>query len=495
MTSVQTQTEVLRDLINEHYISLEKIAQGECGLRSLYESAYITLSVALPEQCAEGSRFVAAKEYCLRIGLSEEMASEISALYFALNPGADAQSTEPLDAEFGDLSLKAIAPDVSGFVRALLSTGITLDEREAICLYILLACNGEHQSEEEARSIENAMGIVDKLFAGLKVEIEQNSAVRSLSELPKVDTYYLPTSKVFWSQRKIAAAGGGTGLRVDSSEKPLVMVAIRSTDGNPLDITPSQTLLQIVIYQMVRKAGCPMTVSLDQICREYISLCSSKTASVSDETRRDVEKWMDELIFKTDATLDYTQQVEVHGLKKKHPDYDYSKTSDRSALIVGVKHTDSLTTYHGHSIDIAYTIYDAPLMCRYSELVTQVAAIPIEAIAPVERKGLPAMRLSTRSAVIRNALVRHIERIRSTKATPPRILLQTLVEECSNEALSEKQTRLFRETTQAILDDFKTGRYIKEYTPVYAGRAVKGFDVKLSSGGGTSAGKRKTAKS
>lgn len=466
----------LRALIERHCVDIVKdSSQQGLGFRTIFASSYILLSNALPVQCSEGSRFFAAKAYGVKKGLSNELASEAAALYFALNPNTGPTSMEPIDPASGDLPLRDVVPDLEGFARGLSDVGLDLSLKEKVCLYILLAYAGESQSEEEEQEVEYVRALVSSMFSTLD---KSGSNTRSLSEIPPTDTYYLPTAKAFWYQRKIAASGQRADLRVDSSNSPLVTIAISNTDGRPLDIQPGQELLQIVIYQMIRKAGCPIIVSLDQICREYLTLGGSNTITVSDETREQVEHWMDEMLFNSDVTLDYSRQVESQDLKKKHPKCDYSQSKERAALIVGEKHTDSMTTYRGHTIKTSYTIYAAPMLCRYSEKIAQIASVPIRSIAPAVGKSTTG--LSLRASVIRNALVRHIERIRSLNASPPRILLRTLLADCGGESLTPKQARDVREKALRVLDDFKASGYIVGYTLFYERRAVAGFDIEVA---------------
>ncbi len=369
------------------------------------------------------------------------------AIHKEINPAAEAAITEEQRAEIGDI------------VRALM----------------------DYQKEHGGGYFQSIAGCFH-----LKEKPEK------ISEITQADFFGLPLSKV-WSNQGIISAEGAEGREINVGKKTssgavIVQASISGKDGEPLNLDEVQKGVQRAIGNLVYEAGgksaLPIIITPQQIYRAFARLPAD--ATVTEAQAAEMERAMDVLMY-APVSLNFTAQLERHKHIKQVDDYDYQgeQAGKLGGTLIPAQKLEAET--RGGARNVAYKVYDVPVLYMYSRAVNQLAWVPNTLLTGAGRgpvkadKGSDAQGTARGVAVKENVLsrvYRMIERQKKKEMYTPVIRVDDVAEDCGIIPLTEKTRRTLRKNIGLYLEELKAQGKIKGYQEQKSGRGIIGYSVK-----------------
>lgn len=311
-----------------------------------------------------------------------------------------------------------------------------------------------------------------------------------ITEITQADFFGLPLSKI-WSNQGIISAEGAEGREINVGKKTssgavIVKASISGKDGEPLNIDEVQKGVQRAIGNLVYEAGgktaLPIIVTPQQIYRAFARL--PRETTVTDAQAEEMEKAMDVLMY-APVNLNFTAQLERHKHIKQVPDYDYQ--GEQAGKLGGTLiPAQKLEAENRNGLrNVAYKIYDVPVLYMYSRAINQLAWVPNTLLtgagkAPVKAaKKAEAQGTARGVAVKENVLsrvYRMIERQKRKEIFTPTIKVDDVAEDCGI-ILTEKTRRTLRKNIGLYLEELKAQKKIKGYEETKSGRGIVGYTV------------------
>lgn len=320
-------------------------------------------------------------------------------------------------------------------------------------------------------------------------------AMGDITELTsQSDSTFLPISLVWRDQRNIARRGAEGALENvgKNTEAGAVNVSafISDKDGKPLAIDAVMQGVQAAIGQLIDENGrvLPLIVTPQQVYRAFARLPND--AKVTSQQAAEMERAMDALMF-SPSFIDFTVQLEKHKKIKHQSDYDYK--AENAGRLSGnlISMTKGEGTNRQGERQVAYKVYDYPVLYRYSHIIGQIAKVPNKLITGSEK---PAIKDKKAAEAQRNALSIGMRRNVYTKITlwrsriknhqpiSPVLTIKDIADDCGI-TLTEKSERTLRKNIQLYLDELQAQGIrnggIKNYQLRRYGRHVVGFYVEL----------------
>lgn len=313
-----------------------------------------------------------------------------------------------------------------------------------------------------------------------------------ISEIAQADFFGLPLSKV-WSNQGIISAEGAEGREINVGKKTssgavIVQASISGKDGEPLNLDELQKGVQRAIGNLVYEAGgksaLPIVITPQQIYRAFARL--SPEATVTEAQAAEMERAMDVLMY-APVSLNFTAQLERHKHIKQVDDYDYQgeQAGKLGGTLIPAQKLEAET--RGGARNVAYKVYDVPVLYMYSRAVNQLAWVPNTLLTgagkgPVKGdKGSEAQGTARGVAVKENVLARvyrMIERQKRKEMYTPVIRVDDVAEDCGIIPLTEKTRRTLRKNIGLYLEELKAQKKIKGYQEQKSGRGIIGYSVK-----------------
>ena len=318
-----------------------------------------------------------------------------------------------------------------------------------------------------------------------------SETLEKITEISRADFFGLPLSKI-WSSQGIISAEGAEGREINVGKKTasgsvIVKASISGKDGEPLDIDEVQKGVQRAVGNLVYEAGgkiaLPIIITPQQIYRAFARLPAD--ATVTEQQAAEMEKAMDVLMY-APVSLNFTAQLERHKHIKQDPDYDYQgeQAGKLGGTLIPAQKMEAET--RGGARNVAYKIYDVPVLYMYSKAINQLAWVPNALLTgsgkpPVKTaKSSEAQGTARGVAVKENVLsrvYRMIERQQKKERYNPLVKVDDVAEDCGI-ALTEKTRRTLRKNIGLYLEELKTQGKIKDYQETKSGREIAGYTVK-----------------
>lgn len=328
-------------------------------------------------------------------------------------------------------------------------------------------------------------------FEGIAGCFRLKGPAEKITEIVQADYFGLPLSKV-WSNQGIISAEGSEGREINVGKKTssgavIVSASISGKDGEPLTIDEVQKGVQRAVGNLVYEAGgkshLPIIITPQQIYRAFARL--STDATVTDAQAEEMEKAMDVLMY-APVNLDFTAQLERHKHIKQVPDYDYqgAQAGKLGGTLIPAQKLEATT--RGGARNVAYKVYDVPVLYMYSRAVNQLAWVPNTLMigsgkTPVKAaKGAEAQNTARSVAVKENVLsrvYRMIERQKKKEQYTALIKVDDVASDCGI-ILTEKTRRTLRKNIGLYLEELKAQGKIKGYQETKTGREIAGYTVK-----------------
>ena len=119
----------------------------------------------------------------------------------------------------------------------------------------------------------------------------------------------------------------------------------------------------------------------------------------------------------------------------------------------------------------AYKIIKAPVLYDYAKLTNQVLTVPSKLL------DIPNQSNSEQRIAIKGYLLRRIKVMQGKTAQSNRILFEKVYEAAGKPEASKTEKGRIKEYVTAVLDYWKSEKFIKSYTPVKKGKSVMGVDI------------------
>lgn len=352
------------------------------------------------------------------------------------------------------------------------------------------------QQREEIRAIVSALIAYKQEKGGGYFEniagcFRLKGQSEKITEISQADFFGLPLSKV-WSNQGIISAEGAEGREINVGKKTssgavIVSASISGKDGEPLSIDEVQKGVQRAVGNLVYEAGgkakLPIIVTPQQIYRAFARLPAD--ATVTDAQAAEMEKAMDVLMY-APVSLNFTAQLERHKHIKQVPDYDYQgeQAGKLGGTLIPAQKLEAEA--RRGSRNVAYKIYDVPVLYMYSRAVNQLAWVPNTLLtgagkAPIKAAKSSEAQGSARGVAVKENVLsrvyRMIERQKRKEIYTPLIRVDNVAEDCGI-TLTEKTRRTLRKNIGLYLEELKAQGKIKGYSETKSGREIAGYTVK-----------------
>jgi len=194
----------------------------------------------------------------------------------------------------------------------------------------------------------------------------------------------------------------------------------------------------------------------------------TETEYIKPETLEKVRDSLDKSM-RIYTVIDYTEEAKMYNKK-------IDKTTYEGYLLAGEKITVKI---NGESHE-AYKIFN-PILYKYAQVSGQIISVPIKVL---QTKN--AVRSTDEVIVIRGYLLRQIEWMRNTKTTRSDVITyQAIYDELDipkdifNAKAYENKTRLIRNHTKAVLDEWQDQAYIVQYGEIKDGNKLLGIKMMI----------------
>lgn len=312
-----------------------------------------------------------------------------------------------------------------------------------------------------------------------------------ITEITQADFFGLPLSKI-WSNQGLISAEGAEGREINVGKKTssgavIVQASISGKDGEPLTLDEVQKGVQRAIGNLVYEAGgksaLPIFITPQQIYRAFARL--PREATVTEAQAAEMERAMDVLMY-APVSLNFTAQLERHKHIKHVDDYDYQ--GEQAGKLGGTLiPAQKMEAENRNGLrNVAYKIYDVPVLYMYSRAVNQLAWVPNTLLTgagkgPVKGDNISDAQGTARSVAVKENVLarvyRMIERQKKKEMYTPVIRVDDVAEDCGI-MLTEKTRRTLRKNIGLYLQELKAQKKIKDYQEQKAGRGIIGFSVK-----------------
>lgn len=121
----------------------------------------------------------------------------------------------------------------------------------------------------------------------------------------------------------------------------------------------------------------------------------------------------------------------------------------------------------------AYKIIKAPVLYDYARLTNQVLTVPAKLL------DIPNQSNSEQRINIKGYLMRRIKVMQGRTPQSNRILFEKVFEAAGKSDADKNEKKRIRDYTKAVLDYWKSEKFIKGYTIAKAGKSVIGVDIQL----------------
>lgn len=121
----------------------------------------------------------------------------------------------------------------------------------------------------------------------------------------------------------------------------------------------------------------------------------------------------------------------------------------------------------------AYKIIKAPVLYDYARLTNQVLTVPATLL------DIPNQSNSEQRINIKGYLMRRIKVMQGRTPQSNRILFEKIFEAAGKSDADKNEKKRIRDYTKAVLDYWKSEKFIKGYTIAKAGKSVIGVDIQL----------------
>lgn len=125
----------------------------------------------------------------------------------------------------------------------------------------------------------------------------------------------------------------------------------------------------------------------------------------------------------------------------------------------------------GHKVD-AYRIHEMPVLYEYAQQTKQIISVPLKLLST---KG--ATRNTEEIIPIKEYLIRRIEIMKNDKSMSNKILYETIFDEVGIEHPNKKKSFDIRTGIKAILNLWRSKKYIKDFREYKSGNIIKGFEI------------------
>lgn len=323
------------------------------------------------------------------------------------------------------------------------------------------------------------------------VEKEDPAAAERITEITQADFFGLPLSKI-WSSQGVISAEGAEGREINVGKKTesgrvIVQASISGKNGEPLTLDEVQKGVQRAIGNLVYEAGgksvLPIIITPQQIYRAFARL--PRDATVTESQAAEMERAMDVLMY-APVNLNFTAQLERHKHIKQVDDYDYQ--GEQAGKLGGtLVPAQKMEAENRNGLrNVAYKIYDVPVLYMYSRAVNQLAWVPNTLLTgagknPVKTGNVSDAQGTARSVAVKENVLarvyRMLERQKRKEMYTPVIRVDDVAEDCGI-MLTEKTRRTLRKNIGLYLQELQTQKKIKGYQEQKAGRGIIGYTVK-----------------
>lgn len=328
------------------------------------------------------------------------------------------------------------------------------------------------------------------IFEQLAAEQPKRNDTDKITEIARAEFFSLPISKI-WNTQAIIASHGAEGQETNvggraKTKEVIIETTIKAKDGNPLQLTAIHQNVQRAIGNLIDENGgrTPIIVTPAQIYRAYARKSANETVTKTQAAM--MEEAMDVLMF-APASVNFKAQIERHQNIKRQKDYDYSGELS-GTLIQAVKLKEAVNR-DGTKSNVAYKVYDVPMLYLYSHAINQIAKVPNYVITggakPTEKENdIEEAQGSAETVAMKVVIYNRVlqmkrkKRAKAKKGFSEIIRIDEIATDC-NIALTDRSRRTLRKNIDLYLKELQGQKEIRKYSATKEGHQIAGFTVEI----------------